>query len=240
MKKLAIALALLAAVAVVGGFLAWNSLDLIVRAAIEHWGPDLTGGKVDVAEVRISPRDGLGSVKGLEVGNPPGFSAPRAARFGEIRLALDPSTIYGDVILVRELAIESAQVTYERGEKATNLDAIQKRIDAYAKASEGAAGPGDGARAKKRRFVIERLTIRKARVLMTTRGLGGQGLAFDLPDVELRDVGKRQGGVTASQAAALVASTIQQKIALRVLTNADALRRGGLEGAIDALRGLVK
>jgi uncharacterized protein involved in outer membrane biogenesis len=224
----------------VGAWVAWNSLDLIVRAALEHWGPDLTGGKVEVAEVQISPRDGLGSVKGLDIGNPPGFSAPRAARFGEIRVALDPSTLTGDVIRVRELAIESALVTYERGDKTTNLDAIQKRIEAYAKASEGAAGESGGAVAKKRRFVIERLAIRKARVLMTTRGLGGQGLTFDLPDVELRDVGKRQGGVTASQAAALVAATIQQRIAVRVLTNVEALRRGGLEGAVDALRGLVK
>ena len=92
----------------------------------------------------------------------------------------------------------------------------------------------------KRKFVVERLTIRNARVVMTARGLGGQGLSFDLPDVELRDVGKRQGGVTASQLAAVVTATLQQKIALRVLSSADALRRGGLEGAVDALRNLVK
>jgi len=220
-------------------WLAWNSIDLIVRVALEHWGPDVMGAKVEVSEVRISPRDGLGAVRGLEIGNPPGFSAPRAARFGEIRVALEPSTLLSDVIVVHELAVESAQVTYERGDKTTNLDAIQKRIESYAK-GPGGAGGNDAQRAKKRRFVIERLAIRKARVLMTTRGLGGQGLAFDLPDVELRDVGKRQGGVTASEAAALVASTLQQKIALRVLTNAEALRRGGLEGAIDALKGLVK
>ncbi len=88
--------------------------------------------------------------------------------------------------------------------------------------------------------MIEKLSIRKTRVTMTNRGLGGQGLAFDLPDVELRDVGRRQNGVTASQAAAIVASTLQQKIALKVLTNVEALRRGGLEGAVDALKGLVK
>jgi len=235
----------IAAIAVAGmtmailAWLAWNSIDLIVRVALEHWGPDVMGAKVEVSEVRISPRDGLGAVRGLEIGNPPGFSAPRAARFGEIRVALEPSTLLSDVIVVHELAVESAQVTYERGDKTTNLDAIQKRIESYAK-GPGSAGANDAQRAKKRRFVIERLAIRKARVLMTTRGLGGQGLAFDLPDVELRDVGKRQGGVTASEAAALVASTLQQKIALRVLTNAEALRRGGLEGAIDALKGLVK
>lgn len=240
MRKALIVVAILAGIVALGALLAWNSLDLIVRAALEHWGPDVTGGKVAVAEVRISPRDGRGRVSGLDIGNPPGFASPRAARFGEIRVAIDPQTLTSEVIVIRELAVESAQVTYERADRTTNLDAIQKRIEAYAKGSESAqGGKGDGP-VKKRRFVIERLTIRKARVLMTNRGLGGQGLTFDLPDVELRDVGKRQNGVTASQAAAIVASTLQQKIALRVLTNVEALRRGGFEGAIDALRGLAK
>jgi hypothetical protein len=142
--------------------------------------------------------------------------------------------------VVRELAIAAPQVSYERGDRGTNLDAIQRRIDAYAKGSGAADGKAEGTTRAKRRFVVERLTIRNARVVMTTRGLGGQGLSFDLPDVELRDVGRRQGGVTASQLAAIVTATLQQKIAVRVLSSADALRRGGLEGAVDALRNLVK
>lgn len=239
MKKAAIVLAVLG---VAAALLAWHSLDLVVRLALERWGPDVTGVRIDVEDVRISPRDGRGRIAGVELGSPAGFSAPRAARFGELRVALDPSTLFDDVVVIRELAAESLQVTYERGERGSNLDAIQRAIEAHARGPGGGAGKGGagGAARGKRRFVIERLSIRKARVLMTTRGLKGQGLAFDLPDVELRDVGRRGGGVTASQAAALVASQLQQKIALRVLTNAEALRRGGLEGALDALRGLVK
>ena len=75
---------------------------------------------------------------------------------------------------------------------------------------------------------------------MTNKGLAGQGLTFDLPDVDLRDVGKRQKGLAASQVAQLVTATLQQRIAMRVLSNVDALRRGGMEGAIDALRRLIK
>jgi len=241
MRRVLVVLAVLAGVLVLGALLAYNSLDLIVRAALEHWGPDVTGVKVEVAGVEISPRDGRGRISGLDVGNPAGFSGARAVRFGEVRLAIDPATVTSGVVHVRELAVESTQVTYERGDKATNLDAIQRNIEAYAKRTEAQGdGKGIGGAGVKRRFVIDRLTIRKARVLMTTRGLGGQGLTFDLPDVELRDLGKRQGGLTASQVAAVVASTLRQRIAVRVLTNVEALRRGGVEGAIDALKGLVK
>jgi uncharacterized protein involved in outer membrane biogenesis len=239
-KRALAILGVLAVLVAAGALLAWNSLDLLVRVALEHWGPEVTGVKIDVDEVRISPRDGRGHISGLEVGNPPGFSSPRAARFGEVRLALEPATIASEVVHVRELAIASPQVTYERGDRGTNLDAIQRSIEAYVKAAAGGDSGKGSAPKPRRKFVIDRLTIRKARVLMTNKGLGGQGLTFDLPDVDLRDVGKKQGGVTASQVAQLVAATLQQRIAMRVLSNVDALRRGGLEGAVDALRNLIK
>jgi hypothetical protein len=69
---------------------AYNSLDVIVKYALEHYGPDVTGVSLKVGEVNCPPRDGRGSLKGVEIGNPPGFSAPRAARLGEISVALDP------------------------------------------------------------------------------------------------------------------------------------------------------
>ena len=100
--------------------------------------------------------------------------------------------------------------------------------------------PGDGKQGTKRRFVIEKLSITGGKVLMTSAALKGQGVTFDLPEVQLRDIGKGKGGVTASEAAAVVTSAVQNRIAQKILTNADLLRRGGVEGAIDALKGLVK
>jgi hypothetical protein len=88
--------------------------------------------------------------------------------------------------------------------------------------------------------VIGRITLRGARVTMTNPLLKGGGLTFDLPDVDLRDVGKRSGGVTAAEAASLVTNALLSKIAQSILRNADALRRGGIEGALDALRGLAR
>jgi uncharacterized protein involved in outer membrane biogenesis len=241
MKKAVVVLVLGAIIAATGTLVALSWLDVLVRVALERWGPDVTGVNVDVETVILSPFNGTGRITGLELGKPAGFSA-RSAHFGELRVSLDPATLFSDVTVIHELSADSLSVAYERGDKGSNLDAIQRSIEAYVKrtAPQGAGGKGDGATDSKHRFVIQRLSIRKVRVVMTTRGLKGQGLSFDLPDVELRDVGARSGGVTASQAAAIVASTLQQKIALRVLTNVEALRRGGLEGAIDALRGLVK
>jgi uncharacterized protein involved in outer membrane biogenesis len=232
-------------IALVGGaaYLTFNYVDVVVKMALEHWGPEVIGAPVKVGEVQISVTSGRGAIRELEIGNPSGFASKRAARFGEIRVVVDPSTLTDKLIVIREIAVESPQITYEKGDKAANLDAIQSSIDAYMKraAAEGEAKKADeGATSFKRRFLIERLTIRGGRVLMTNKGLKGQGVSFELPEVQLRDIGKGKGGVTASEAAAIVTSALQNRIAQKVLTNVDLLRRGGVEGAIDALKGLVK
>ena len=57
MKRALVVLAVVAGVLALAALLAYHSLDVIVRAALEHWGPDVTGVKVTVAEVALSPRD---------------------------------------------------------------------------------------------------------------------------------------------------------------------------------------
>lgn len=247
MKKVLVAVGVVLVLAAGVAVMAWNSIDLIVAWTLEHYGPEVTGVAVKVREVRISPRDGRGVVRGLELGNPSGFSSARSARLGEIRVAVDPATLTSRVVHVRELYVDTPSIVYERASKTTNLEVIQKNIEAYARGQaaevpQGRAGnePGSVPGVDKRRFIIDRLVIKSARVTMTNPALKGQGIAFDLPDIEMRDLGKRQGGVTASEAANAVATTLQNRIAQRALTSIDAIRKGGIEGALDALKGLLK
>jgi len=251
MRKVAIGLAI-AGVLVAGAlFWAYHSLDVLVKLALEHYGPDVLGTTVKVADVTLSARTGEGSLKDLEIGSPRGYTAPRAARFGEIRLALDPATITEDVVKVREIRVDAAVITFERGRDGHNLAAIQKNIESYVArsggASEGkAAGQASRERPQQvgdpraRRFVVERLALRGAKVTMTNPALRGQGVTFDLPDIELREVGKRQGGLRASEIANLVTGAIISRIAQKMLTSIELLRKGGVEGALDALKGIFK
>lgn len=238
MKKLAAITAILVAILAGAAFWAYERLDLIVKIALEHYGPDVAGVSVKVGDVEISPRDGRGRLRNLDIGNPAGFNASRAARFGDIVLEVDPATLRAQVVHVRAIGIDAPAIVYERGDKATNLDVIARNIDAHVKRAGDGEGPGQAS--GKRRFIIDRLLIRGAKVTMTTPSLRGQGVSFDLPDIELRDVGRRQGGLTASQVASVVTNAVIAKIGQRVLSNIDLLRKGGIEGAIDALKGLIR
>jgi hypothetical protein len=239
MKKGLIAAAVIVAIVAGAGFFAWNRLDIIVKVALEYYGPDVLGTSVTVGDVEISPHDGRGRLRNLEIGNPPGFSASRSARFADVILEVDPATLRSPVVHVRAIGVDAPTIVYERGDRTTNLDVISRNIEAYSKRT----GDSDGTsrvQGAKRRFIIDRLLIRGAKVTMTTPSLKGQGLNFDLPAIELRDIGKGQDGLTASQVAAVVTHAIIARIAQSVLSNIDLLRKGGIEGAIDALKGLIR
>lgn len=242
MSRTRIVVAVLLVLAAIGAYVGYRSIDLLVVYAFEHYGPDIVGVPVQVHGARISVVDGTGRVSGLDIGNPAGFGAAHAARVGEISVSLDPMTVKDPVVHVRELAVSGAAITYERGDAGANLDVILRHIRQYVEGESAGAGPkgAGGKGAPRHRYLVDRLSIRGVQVTVTHPALQGQGIAFDLPEIELRDVGRRQGGATAGEIADEVAGTLEQKIAQKMLTRLDLLRQGGVQGAIDALRGLIR
>jgi hypothetical protein len=238
-KRIAVAAALVvSALALYAGY---RAIDFLVVYAFEHYGPDILGVAVKVRGAHISPFDGQGRVNGLDIGSPPGFASAYAARVGEIRVSLEPSSLKGPVVRVHELAVSNAEVTYERGDGSANLDVIRRHVREYVdrQGRNAQAGQG-GPESPRRRYIVDRLSIRGVQVTVTSPALGGQGITFELPEVELTDVGKSRDGATAGEIADEVTGTLEQKIAQRILTRMDLLREGGVKGAIDALRGLLK
>ena len=240
MKKTLGVLAVLIVVAAGIAFWAWNSLDLLVRVALEHYGPQVTGVSVSVGTIQLSASDGKGVLRDLELGSPAGFSAPHAAHVGEMQVTLDPGSLRQAVVRIHDIEVEAATITYERSEHGTNIAAIRGHIEDYiaAKAQSAQDEPAQ-ARTGHRKFIVERLRIAHAHVTMTETALRGQGITFDLPDVELSGLGEREGGLTASEIGQRVAAALEAAIARKVLSSIELLRKGGLPGAIDALKGLV-
>ena len=222
-------------------FWAFYSLDYLVKLTLEMYGPDVLGAPVKVSQVRISTDTGEGMLKELEIGSPKGFASARALKVASVKVSVVPASLTEKLVQVREIAVDAPFITYERGRDGGNLEAIQKNIEAYLRRTAGdvdpkAAAGGDN----RRRFIVERISIRGARVTMTNPALKGQGITFDLPEIEMKDVGKRQNGLRASEIANLVTRELIAKIGQRVLTNLELLKKGGAAGAIDALKGIFK
>lgn len=235
MKKLLIAggVAVVLVIAAVA-FLASN-LDSIVEKAIELIGPEMTGVSVKVNKVTIGLTDGRGQIEGLAVGNPKGYKAPHAVQLGSIALGIDPATVAKDVIVIRELTINAPNMVYEKGAGGSNVDVIQRNVDAYAKKHFGsgqAQKKGDAPR--ETRFIVEKLQIRNGR--MRVVAIPGKDLDVALPPVALRDIGKARGGATASEIASVVVKQMTQGA---ISSATRAIAQEGTQRAKDGLRGLL-
>jgi hypothetical protein len=207
----------------------YASRNQLLKAAIEKFGPEITGVAVSVRGVDLEPVEGRGAIRGLRLGNPKGFAAPDALRLGEMRLALDPATLTKDVIHVREIVLQSPEITYERGGGATNLQAIQKNVDDYVAQHGGGqkdAGP-------KKKFVVENLYVRDAKVHFGTTA------TLPLPDLHLRDVGKKTNGATAGEVVKECWSAILRE-ATDLAGRAGAAIKEGVGGAVEGVKKLFK
>ncbi len=175
------------------------SVDGLVKQAIERVGPQLTGVTVKVDSVRIQAAEGSGMIKGLVVGNPQGFEVRQALALGEIRLAIDASTITKDVVVIKELLLVAPDVYFERGQGGDNLLLILKNADAWAARDPAAKKDVQG-----KKFVVESLAIRGGKA-----HFGGSTAAVAMPSLLLKDVGRKSNGVTADEVARQALRAVQ-------------------------------
>jgi len=216
-RNVVLLVVLVVALAAAGG--AWwlfRSMDSLVKQAIEKWGPQITGVAVRVDSVKIELAEGRGTIRGLSVGNPKGFAAPHALKLAEMRLALDPASVTKDVVVIKELLLGAPDVVYERGQGSDNLTMIQKNVDAWVAKNAGAKksdGPG-------RKFLLERVVIKDGKAQL------GATLTAPMPDLVLRDVGKKSNGATAGEAVKQVWGAMMRSVTDLALRMGAAIKDG--------------
>lgn len=193
----------IAAVAVAAALIAYLGLDFflgsVVKAGVNRFGPRITQTRVELAGAHISPVTGGGTLTGLFVGNPKGWSSDKAFYFGQIHISVAPFSIFGDHIVVKEIAIDQPEFVYE-----TRL--VSSNIGDLLKAVSGSSGGDPSAQAttksgKPIRFEVKHFVLRNGRV---TLGVGAAAMTLPMPPIELTDLGTSEGGITSGQLAAAV------------------------------------
>jgi hypothetical protein len=250
MRKLLIGAGVLVTLIVGAAVFLLSSLDTIVKKVIEDVGSQVTGVKVSVGAVKISLSEGKGSISGLTIANPPGFSADPAIKLGEIGLALDTGSLNKNPIVVKEITVATPFVGYEMAAGGSNIDAIQKNVKAFT-AKQGAGGKADPAKPaskdEEKKLIIERLAITGGQVKLAAGGIPGAQGTSKLPDIILTNIGKDSGGASSAQVAqkvmdalvngALKAATSFGNLLGGVGDKAKALVPGDAGGAIKGLIG---
>ncbi len=189
-----------------GAYLFLYSGDL-VKQGIEEFGPQYLGTDVGVSSVDLDLAGGAGSIKGLEVGNPQGFSGPYAMRLGEIGLALDIEQTTSELVVIKEMRIVGASLVAIAEGRNTNLQKIMENVEAAAGTSE--AGPAD-AGGSEMKFIVDRFLFTDADVSLKSDILGESSLS--IPPIELSGVGRKTNGATAAELAQQLMKPITEAV----------------------------
>ncbi len=242
-KKVLVGAAIVLILVLVGGV--WwfsHSLDSLVASAIRTFGPEITGVSIQLDRVTIEAMDGRAALHGLVVGNPKGFKTDHALSLGEISLTLDLDSLTKDVIVVKQISIVKPDVSYEIGPGGSNLDTIQRNVDRYVTQHGGANERTERNGGKK--LVIENLYIKNATAHVGTAVMQRSGMSVPVPDLHLRDIGKRSGGATAGEVVEQVLGALTQSVtrtvASRGLGGTINTLKEDAGSAVDTLRGLLR
>lgn len=207
----------------VGYFTMQYFLGGIVKAGVNKFGPGITQTKVELQGAAISPLSGEGTLTGLAVGNPTGWSNANAFYLGKVHVSMDPFSVLKDHIVINELVIEKAEFLYETKIVASNVKDLLNNIEKSMGSKESEPKTKTGQPVK---MVIKKLTIRDAKV---TVGVGPTAIPIPMPPVELTDLGTAENGITPPQVAFAVMRSVTSQI---VAAATSALTKiGGTSGA---------
>lgn len=218
MKKLVIRLLIALVVLVIVGLVVMAmSLNWVVRKGVQTVGGDVTKVDVKLSSVNLSLLSGAGEFKGLVVGNPPGFSTPWAMNVGTLKLAIEPRSLLTDKIIVRSVAIEAPEITFETDLRASNLGKILANMRGTPAAGQSApAKPSQPAQPQEaktsRKFEVDDFVIKDAKLLVTVTPFG-RSATVTLPEIHLQDLGKGSDGITAEELTQRILQAVEAKAA---------------------------
>ena len=216
-------------VLVVGGYVTMQFfLGGIVKAGVNKFGPTITQTKVVLDGASISPLSGDGTLTGLAVGNPQGWSEANAFRLGKVHINLEPFSVFKDHIVINELTIEKPEFLYETKIVASNIGDLLKNIEKSIGGKEAEAKTKDG---KPIKMVVKKLVLKDGKVTIGVGGAGGV-VTMPMPPLNMTDIGTAEGGITPAQVAFAVMRSVTTSV---VSASTGALTKlGGTTGAATA------
>ncbi|MFT3784315.1 MAG: AsmA family protein [Nibricoccus sp.] len=241
MKKLLYILAGLFVVAVIALVIIIAKLGTIVKTAVNNVGPKITQTTVVLNDADISPFSGKGSLKGLTVGNPKGWTTERAFFLKEVSIDLEPKSVTGDHVVINSVVIDNPEITYETTGTLTtsNLQDLIKNIQGTeqqpptTQPEQKPEQPGKETKIEIKKFSLTNVTVKVA--------YNTNVYTVQIPDLIMNDLGTREGGLTPQQLSIAIIKEISAQAGKAAV---EAAAKKGVfdkvnEKAGDALRGLL-
>ncbi len=206
MKKILIGL--LVILLIVGGVVIYGASQsgTLIREAVLDYAPPATGAKVSLDKVDVAILGGSAGISNLTVGNPKGFKSDYAFKVANMAVKIDMASLTGEVIRIKEIRIDGADLIYELGTKGNNISKIQKNIEKYTQ-SLGLETSESESEAK---FIVDHIYITGTKVKLATDLLGGKGAGLTLPDIHLKNIGTEDKAATAGEVGSAIFGAVNK------------------------------
>lgn len=208
MRRLLFALAGLGVLAAAGAVALSSAFGPAVKAAVETLGPRVAGVPMSLRSFSVSPFTGGVRLRGLVVGNPPGYKTPSAFELGDIRVRVRLRSLFSDAVVVEHIVVRKAAATYEFGPGGSNVAVIQRKAASF---SGGEAGAPSGGGTSKR-LIIKDFRFEGGRARLSAPFLAGKAVEVAIPDIRLKDIGGEKG-VSPARAAAEMLRAVSGAVA---------------------------
>ena len=200
-------------------------LGSIVKAGVNKFGPSITQTRVELQGANISPLSGAGTLTGIVVGNPQGWSQADAFRLGKVHISMEPFSVFKDHIVINELTIEQPEFLYETKIVASNIGDLLKNIEKSIGGKDAEAKTKDG---KPIKMVVRKLVLKDGKVTLGVGGAGGV-VTMPMPPLNMTDIGTAEGGITPAQVVYAIMRSVTTSV---VSASTGALAKlGGTTGA---------
>lgn len=228
---------IVAGVLAVAGTAVFVTADTIVKKGVEAGSEEALGAPVSVGGVNLGVLGGTFGITSYAVRNPKGFTGDRLFSLDRADLAVGLGTVLKDTVVVERLSLDGIAVDLEMVDGKTNYGAVLDHM----KDLRGKGGDTSG-----KRLIIDDLVIRNvnARAHMKASKLGvDREVTVQIPEIHMRGVGRKDGGVTVSQLVSIVLARVVDTV-LREGADIPGQLRAALEGRMQGLlkehRGLME
>ncbi len=210
MKKLWFFVATVAILALLVVFFGLSNLGPLIKKAANTQGPKITGTELSLGDVDVSLLSGQVTLQKFLLGNPPGFNSPHAVAVKSIYVDVDEKSLTSETIIIERIEVVEPDFYYEKGVGSDNFKALQSNISKSVGGGSSTAAADSGESSKK--LLIRELVIRGGQVHLVVKGLAGQEISAVLSDIQLKNIGQKQSGISPAEAARVVFAALYSQI----------------------------
>jgi hypothetical protein len=199
----------------------------LIKSGVNRFGSQLLGVRVSVKDAELSVFRGHVRLTGLFVGNPEGFKTPSLLEASDVTVDLEPLTLFGNTLHIRDVCIQAPHITYEAGPDGSNIDQIKKTLGIKkdkapaptptpeaeaAPATPPASGSPAAPKAEPKKVIIDLLRIVDPQLNASAVVAGGAYVPVKIETIEIKDIGREKGGITVAEAVKVIVRSVGENI----------------------------